>query len=114
MKELHPDFICDYEVGKAEINIRGVEEPIEVYFTELRVPNFEVPEGFFKYEVRGSDKDGSWATLENIRVCVNFVATILSDKEIPLTTIFTSPEGETDVWSDILSYTADFSFYEED
>lgn len=99
---LNSDFICDKEIGSAEISIwDGEKEYVrEVYFSELRIPNKEIPKGFHRFEVRGSDKDGSWATIEK-NVVFNHVATILSEDEISLPEV--APNGTT--YCKILNYT---------
>lgn len=52
-------------------------------FTNSRIDRPSVPEGWYCYDVRGSDYDpGRPATLEN-RVVVNHAGTILSPKAIP-------------------------------
>lgn len=73
----HSDFVCDHEIGIAKVN------GLEVYYTELRIKNEDVPEGFFKYEVRSADFEPRWATIEKW-VGVNHCATILSEVEIPM------------------------------
>lgn len=55
-----------------------------VLFTNARVDRETVPEGWYRYNIRGSDNDpGSFATLER-EVGVNHAGTILSPEEILL------------------------------
>lgn len=55
-----------------------------VLFTNARVDKATVPEGWYRYNIRGSDYDpGSFGTLER-EVSVNHAGTILSPEEIPL------------------------------
>ena len=54
-----------------------------VLFTNARVDKATVPEGWHRYNIRGSDYDpGSFGTLEH-EVAVNHAGTILSPEEIP-------------------------------
>lgn len=100
MKELDEDFICDNEIGKAIVNGR------EVYYTNLRIRNADVPDGFFKYEIRSSDFDDTWATIENF-VWVNHIATILTDEPFEMVN---HGYNENDKYLEISSYeiTEDF------
>lgn len=55
-----------------------------VLFTNARVDKATVPEGWYRYNIRGSDYDpGSFGTLER-EVGANHAGTILSPEEIPL------------------------------
>lgn len=55
-----------------------------VLFTNARVDKATMPEGWYKYDIRGTDYDpGSFGTLER-EVGVNHAGTILSPEEIPL------------------------------
>lgn len=73
---LSDDFIIDNELGIAIVDGK------EVYFSEYRLLD-ELPNGFFRYDVRHKDNSLVWATIEK-KVSVNFVATIISDEEIEL------------------------------
>lgn len=73
---LPEDFIIDNELGIAIVDGK------EVYFSEYRILD-NVPNGFFKYEIRHKDNSLDWATIES-KVRANFVATIISDEEIHL------------------------------
>lgn len=54
-----------------------------VLFTNARVDKETVPDGWYRYNIRGSDYDpGSFGTLER-EVAVNHAGTILSPEEIP-------------------------------
>lgn len=55
-----------------------------VLFTNARVDRATVPDGWYRYDIRGSDYDpGSFGTLER-EVGANHAGTILSPEEIPL------------------------------
>lgn len=55
-----------------------------VLFTNARVDRATIPDGWYRYDIRGSDYDpGSFGTLER-EVAVNHAGTILSPEEIPL------------------------------
>lgn len=95
------DFMVNYEIGTAIVNGR------EVYYSEYRIPMSEVPEGFYRYEVRSTDKNDDWATIEE-NVVVNFIATIITDEKFYLSkhiwfNPFTGSDG-VDEYCDIVSY----------
>ena len=77
MKTLDSAFSNKYRLGKVVIN------GVEFYYSNIRIPRNEVPDGFTKYEVRESDIGGDWATIER-GVMVNFAATLLTDQPIEL------------------------------
>jgi len=55
-----------------------------VLFTTARVESSTVPDGWHRYEIRGSDYNpGEFCTIER-RVIVNHAGTVLSPEEIPL------------------------------
>lgn len=59
-----------------------------VLFTDARIDKATIPEGWYRYDIRGSDYDpGKFATLEQ-SVVINHAGTILSPEEIPF------PEGQ--------------------
>lgn len=105
------DFIANYEIGTAIVNGR------EVYYSNDRIPMSEVPEGFYRYEVRSKDNGSGWATIEN-SVIVNFAATIITDEKIPFTkhawfNPFTGSDGVDD-YCDIESYEITEDFWDDD
>ena len=54
-----------------------------VLFTNARVDKATVPNGWYRYSIRGSDYNpGKFATLEQ-KVIINYAGTILSPKKIP-------------------------------
>ena len=73
----------------AKLDARKEEyEHVELFgkpalFTDSRISRFTVPQGWFCYDLRGSDNDpGDPATIEKY-VSVNHAGTILAPTEIP-------------------------------
>ncbi len=77
--------------GDVKMQVNAMTEEFEhielfgkpVLFTNARVDKATVPEGWYRYNIRGSDYDpGSFGTLER-EVAVNHAGTILSPEKIP-------------------------------
>ena len=77
--------------GDVKMQVNAMTEEFEhielfgkpVLFTNARVDKATVPEGWYRYDIRGSDYDpGSFGTLER-EVAVNHAGTILSPEKIP-------------------------------
>lgn len=72
--ETRPDFTCKYDMRRCTVNGR------EMFCTDERIKNEDVPEGLYKAEVRGNDFDNTkWETIEPF-VGVNHTATLVSDE----------------------------------
>lgn len=94
MKALNPAFISKYQISGVKVNGK------EFYYSPLRIPNNETPDGFTRYEVRDSDDGTEWATIEK-GVMVNFACTLLTDEPMELERhIFW---GKDDYYTDIES-----------
>ena len=77
MKTLDSAFSNKYRLGKVVIN------GVEFYYSNIRIPRNEVPDGFTKYEVRESDIGGGGASIERGWMR-NVAATLLTDQRIEL------------------------------
>ena len=98
------DFCCNNEIMRCNVNGE------EMYCSELRIANNDIPQGLYKAEVRSSDYNADWwATIEP-RVCVNFCATLISDKPFEFKEKF-EYNGKTDIYTRVESYGIE---YDED
>ena len=72
--ETRPDFTCKYDMRRCTVNGR------EMFCTNERIKDSDMPSGLYKAEVRGNDFDNAkWETIEPA-VAVNHTATLISDE----------------------------------
>lgn len=71
------EFMCANSLGLA------VVDGVQVFYTDWHFSG-QVPEGYYKYEIRTSDNSYRWSTLED-SVNVNLGGAIISKTEFPLT-----------------------------
>ena len=71
--ETNPDFTCKYDMRCCTVNGR------KMYCTKERIADKDMPDGWYKADVRSSDHSDKWSTIEP-SVAVNHVATLVSDR----------------------------------
>lgn len=72
--ETNPDFTSKHDMRRCKVNGK------EMFCTEERIADKDMPEGLYKAEVRGNDLDSAkWETIEPF-VGVNHTATLVSDE----------------------------------
>jgi len=72
--ETMPEFVRDHDLKRCVVNGR------EMYCTDERIKDEDMPKGLYKAEVRSSDTDDDkWSTIEP-SVLVNHCATLVSDE----------------------------------
>lgn len=71
--ETNPDFTCKYDMRRCTVNGK------KMYCTKERIADKDMPDGWYKAEVRSSDHSDKWCTIEP-SVAVNHVATLVSDR----------------------------------
>ena len=68
-----PDFTCNHDMRRCTVNGK------EMFCTDERIEDSDMPSGLYKAEVRSSDHSNKWVTIEP-RVWVNHCATLVSDE----------------------------------
>jgi len=71
--ETNPDFTCKHDMRRCTVNGK------EMFCTEERIADKDMPSGLYKAEVRSSDHSDRWVTIEP-SVGVNHAATLVSDE----------------------------------
>ena len=72
--ETRPDFTCNHDMRRCTVNGK------EMFCTDERIKDEDVPKDLYKAEVRGNDLDYTkWETIEPV-VRVNHTATLISDE----------------------------------
>lgn len=71
--ETRPDFTCNHDMRRCTVNGK------EMFCTDERIKDSDMPSGLYKAEVRASHHDGKWSTIEST-VGVFHCATLVSDE----------------------------------
>lgn len=71
--ETRPDFTCNHDMRRCKVNGK------DMFCTEERIADKDMPKDLYKAEVRGVWGKNEWGSIEPI-VSVDHIATLVSDK----------------------------------
>lgn len=106
-----PDFTCNHDLRRCKVNGK------EMFCTDERIKDEDMPAGLYKAEVRSSDHDAEkWATIEP-RVGVNHCATLVSGEPFDFKGHY-DHHGMVDPYTEVktyeIEYDPDLDFIDED
>ena len=121
MSEVQTVCAAIHEIAHAKLHNTGTPIPnnapvyqeVEIFdipalFSNGRIPSADIPEGLFRYDLRGSDDDPGMPIAVEENVLVNHAGSILTAKPIPLPEegrlMFTEDEGLNFVGGEITAY----------
>lgn len=95
--ETRPDFTCNHDMRRCTVNGK------DMFCTDERIKDEDMPKDLYKAEVRSSDHEPKWATIEP-KVCVNHIATLVSDQPFNFDKEMHLSNGKVDPYIEVKSY----------
>lgn len=99
--ETRPDFTCNHDMRRCTVNGK------DMFCTDERIKDEDMPKDLYKAEVRSSDHDADeWATIEP-NVGVNHCATLVSDEPFEFKDHY-EYHGKLDPYTTVESYNIEY------